>query len=77
MHKKQIKLKRLVAALKILGFVERQSGSHGIFKDPKTGLFVTLPMGQKDVPIVYMKSVFKQIVDRGIIDEEDFWELLK
>jgi predicted RNA binding protein YcfA (HicA-like mRNA interferase family) len=77
MPKKQIKLKRLVTALKTLGFIERRMGSHAIFNHQETGLIVSLPMGRKDVPVVYLKSVFKQIVDRGIISEDDFWELLK
>ena len=77
MHKKQIKLRRLVAALKTLGFVERRMGSHGIFKQPETGLIITLPMARKDVPVVYLKAVLKQIVNRGIVSEDDFWELIE
>jgi predicted RNA binding protein YcfA (HicA-like mRNA interferase family) len=77
MAKRQIKLTKLVAVLKELGFQERRKGSHGIFFKPKMGVFITLPMGRKEVPVVYLKAALKQIVDRGIIDEDDFWRLLE
>lgn len=77
MFKRQVKIKALVAALKQLGFVERRMGSHGIFSQPENGLIVTLPMGRKDVPVVYLKAILKQIVDRGIMAEDDFLKLLK
>jgi len=79
MPKKSIRLDRLVAALTKLGFVQRthRLGSHGIFVEPITGLVVTLPMGRKEVPIVYLRAALRQIVDRGMMPEDDFLELLK
>ncbi|MEW5949810.1 MAG: type II toxin-antitoxin system HicA family toxin [Thermodesulfobacteriota bacterium] len=76
MAKKQIKLTKLVAVLKQLGFQERRKGSHGIFFEPETGVIITLPMDRKEVPVVYLKAALKQIVHRGIIDEDNFWRLL-
>jgi predicted RNA binding protein YcfA (HicA-like mRNA interferase family) len=77
MHKRQVKLKTLVTTLEELGFEERIRGSHGIFSHPKTGLIITLPIRKKDVPSVYLRAAFKQILDRGITSEERLNELLE
>lgn len=77
MAKKQIKLTKLVAVLKQLGFQERRKGSHGIFFEPERDVIITLPMNRKEVPVVYLKATLRQIVSRGIIDEDDLWRLLE
>ncbi len=71
MPKKQIKLTKLTAVLKRLGFQESRKGSHGIFIEPKTGVIITLPMTRKEVPVVYFRAALRQIVDRGMIDEDE------
>jgi predicted RNA binding protein YcfA (HicA-like mRNA interferase family) len=77
MTKREVKLTTLVSVLRKLGFEERRSGSHGVFRHSQTGLLVTLPMARKDVPVVYLKAVLKQIIDRGIMSEDDLWSLLR
>jgi predicted RNA binding protein YcfA (HicA-like mRNA interferase family) len=77
MIKGQVSLTKLVAVLKKLGFQERaRKGSHGIFFKPGTGVFITLPMNHKEVPTIYLKAALRQMVDKGIIEEDDFWRRL-
>ena len=77
MNRNEIKLNKLVFALKRLGFQMQKRGSHGLFYHPETGLLVSLPMNRKEVPAVYLRAVISQIINRGIVTEDELWHLLK
>jgi len=60
---KQINARRLIKILKENGFsLSRQKGSHMIWKNPKTGVIVPVPLHgkSKPIPIGTLIAIIKQ-----------------
>lgn len=70
-----LKAQEVIAALKKLGFHEkRQSGSHLILMNPKTGKIIPVPIHKgKDLK----RGVVRSIIRQAGLDKEDFLKLLQ
>jgi predicted RNA binding protein YcfA (HicA-like mRNA interferase family) len=77
MLRKPVKTKRLIKTLGQLGFVATNSGTrHTIFRHVKTGLLVTLPTNLDEIPLVYLRSIERQIGNFNIVPDEKLQRLL-
>jgi predicted RNA binding protein YcfA (HicA-like mRNA interferase family) len=77
MHKKPVKTKRLIRVLQQLGFaIARRNGSHTIFKNKDTGLVVTVPEDRDEIPLVFLRSIERQIGNFNIASDEQLQKLL-
>ena len=70
----QLRPRELIKILEKLGFVlRRQTGSHGIFRHPKTKNITIIPIHAKELKRGLLFGILKQV---GITQEE-FLKLLK
>jgi len=77
MHKKPVKTKRLIRVLEQLGFaVARRNGSHTIFRNKDTGLVVTVPEDRDEIPLVFLRSIERQIGNFNIASDDQLQKLL-
>jgi len=73
---KLIKTQNLIRVLTQLGFEQSSRGSHGIFREDRSGVIVTLPLTKADLPPVYSRAIMGQVVSSGLISEEELDKLL-
>jgi predicted RNA binding protein YcfA (HicA-like mRNA interferase family) len=77
MHRKPVKTKRLIKVLQKLGFgIAMKNGSHTIFRNKDTGLVVTVPQDSDEIPLVFLRSIERQIGNFNIASDEQLQKLL-
>lgn len=77
MHRKPVKTKRLVGVLQQLGFgIAMKNGGHTIFRNKETGLVVTVPEDRDEIPLVFLRSIERQIGNFNLASDERLQKLL-
>jgi predicted RNA binding protein YcfA (HicA-like mRNA interferase family) len=77
MARRPLKTRRLIRVLQHLGFkAVRNKGSHTIFMHPNGGLLITIPADRDEIPLVYLRSIERQISNYNIISDEKLQKLL-
>ena len=77
MPRKPIKTKHFIKVLGQLGFVAtRTKGSHTVFRHKDTGLLITIPSARSEIPLVYLRSIERQISNFNIVSDDRLQKLL-
>ena len=77
MLRKPVKTKRLIKTLHQLGFIAtRRTFGHTIFRHEGTGLVVTLPTNLDEIPLIYLRSIERQIGNFDIVSDDELQSLL-
>jgi len=76
-RRKPLKTKHLIKVLEQLGFAAaRRTGSHTVFRHGGTGLIITIPENRDEIPLVYLRSIERQIGNFNIISDEKLQKML-
>ncbi len=77
MPRKPLKTRDLVKTLEQLGFVAaRRKNGHTIFRHEGTGLIITLPTNVEEIPLLYLRSIERQIGNFDIVSDDKLRKLL-
>jgi predicted RNA binding protein YcfA (HicA-like mRNA interferase family) len=77
MPRKPVKTRDLIKTLEQLGFVSsRRREGHTIFKHGGTGLIITLPTNVDEIPLLYLRSIERQIGNFNIVPDDKLQRLL-
>ena len=77
MPRKPAKTRNLIRALQQMGFVASgRRGTHAIFRHAGTGLVITLPTNRDEIPLVYLRSIERQIGNFDIVSDDELQKLL-
>jgi predicted RNA binding protein YcfA (HicA-like mRNA interferase family) len=69
----------MINFLERIGFVQLRTGKgrHAVYRHEATGLVVTLPTGDKDLPPISALAIQKQLDNFNIVPEEKFDKMLR
>jgi predicted RNA binding protein YcfA (HicA-like mRNA interferase family) len=66
---------QLIKLMTKSGFIQRSKGSHGIFIHAEQKIIITIPLAHKDIPSIYSRSVYKQLIDSKLIPKSSLLEI--